>query len=68
MEAEPPLEEEFRLYVIIQQDCFTGYCRMGNFYNFPNFSFLRVSVSNISDERTCFFPFLIFPFDVDFKF
>ena len=35
---------------------------------FPNFSFLSVSVSNISVERTYFFPFLIYPFDVDFKF
>ena len=45
------------------------YCRMANFFHgtiFPNFSFLGVSVSNISEERTyIFFRFYFFPFYVD---
>ena len=36
---------------------------------FPNFSFLGVSVSDISEERTClFFSYLIFTFYLDLKF
>ena len=41
------------------------YCRITIF---PNFSLLGVSVSKTSEERTCFFPFLIFPFHIYFLF